>query len=348
MNAPNTPDFLKPLPRTVREVKLPSNGVVYDEGPAKSGKISLAAMTLVEESLIYTPDGIDVVLKRCVQDPINTDYLLAADKFFLFLMLRAVTYGPEYSFSWTCTAPERDRKGNVNKCGHRNRATVYIPDDFKIKRLTQEDKEPFKVHLPESGKTIKFRLQRSYDEKLLDAFMDSIEKDKQENIRQHRSAEAFQLAQLLVEVDGNKISEDIPQEVKMRFISSLPGKDNAAYRHALDFYTPGLDTEVSLTCEKCKSPMKRDLPLTYEFFRPGPSEPPGPTGNEVRPDEVHGDVVSDNRESSPPRSSVLLRETEGDGEGGNGMGKTEDGNSYKSSRSSAAKEGLRRVAIRES
>lgn len=158
-------EILSPIPKTAMSITLPSRGVPYEKGHPlheSKGKITLSPMTLVEENQLFSVKSdmeqqkvIDTILKKCVHEKLDVNYLISADKLFLFMMLRAITYGADYIFDWKCTN---------TSCGHKNRKIVNIPNDFKIKMLSDEDIPPYETTLPQSGKKIKFRLATGYDE----------------------------------------------------------------------------------------------------------------------------------------------------------------------------------------
>lgn len=271
-------DFLNPIPKTTVSVKLPSRGVLYrDDTPAGNGKVTLSPMTMLEES-VFAEDGqdlrtaIDKVLKRCVQENLDINTLLGSDKFFLFMMLRAITYGPEYTFEWTC--PKED-------CGNTNVRTVKIPDDFKMKFLADEDTEPFKVTLPESGKDIAFRLLRGHDEPIIEKHTQEIEEKKRQGAYVVNTTNIFRLTRHITEVDGKDVRE-APLDVLMNFVASLSAKDRQFLGKQIRFYTPGLDTGVSLKCEKCSGVYDWDMPFTADFFRAISDDDGEPVADEIR------------------------------------------------------------------
>lgn len=283
-------DFLEPIPKTVATVRLPSRGVSYPEGaPQASGSLTLSAMTMVEESIFANARGdnsevIDNILRRCIQENIEINTLLAADKFFLFMMLRAITYGSDYTFNWTCpslTSPKEI-------CGHKNTSTVHIPDDFKVKYLSDEDKEPFKVSLPESNKEISFRLLRGVDEVQIERHAAEFKAKQKAGIGGPDTTTAFRLSCQIVAVDGNAVKDAPPQKL-MQFIMSLHSRDVQVFREKVGFYTPGINTDVTLICEDCGAVHEWDLPFTANFFRANIPVEGSPTVDEVRSDVLSGD-----------------------------------------------------------
>ena len=317
----NVPDFLTPLPKSTRSMTLPSRGVLYNEGALKNGKVTLTPMTLMEESIMTSgdTDATDTVLKKCVQESISIDTLLSADKFFIFMLLRAITYGTDYSFNWSCTADQTKGPNRGEPCGAKNRTTVQIPDDFRVKQLADEDTEPYMITLPESGKRIGFRLARAYDAKEIEQYERKITSLSESGVkRMGQSAEAFQLAKLLVVVDGNKITDNIAVEDIMSWVCSLSGRDVAHYRSQLEHFTPGMDTTVTLHCESCGAKHEMDLPLTIEFFRPKYSDSSGSVANEIRPDVPLDDELRGDPQDTSGGTPLVLREIEAREDGRSG------------------------------
>ena len=280
-------EFLEPLPKTVVSVKLPSRGVPYPEGtPPASGKINLSPMTMIDEA-VFAEDGvtlteaIDRVLRRCVQEKLDINTLLVSDKFFLFMMLRAITYGEDYEFGWTCA-----QLG----CGFDNKSTVKIPNDFKMKQLADTDKEPFIVTLPDSQKEISFRLLRGVDEPAVEAYRKKIKAQQSDTMKVQDTTPLFRVCRHIIAVDGNPVKEASDQQV-MKFFASLSAKDRQFFQAKIALYTPGIDTELKVTCDKCGYVHRMEMPFSANFFRAISDDEEIPT----MADEIRPDVLSEDR-----------------------------------------------------
>jgi len=296
-------DFLEPIPKTSVSVKLPSRGVPYPKGtPMASGKLTLTPMTMVEETMITDPktageDSVDKILKRCIQESVDVNALLGSDKFFLFMMLRAVTYGSEYTFQWTCPA----MKNPVELCGHKNTTTVKIPDDFQIKYLADEDVEPYTVRLPECQREISFRLLRGYDDPVIDAYKAKIAAQSKAGIQVVDTTPIFRLVRQIVKVDGKDVTE-APEDKMLAFVQSIPPKDIQLLKGRMAHFTPGMSTDLTLVCEKCKAVHEWDLPITANFFRVVDSTTGRPIGDEIRSHVLSGDAPRGNNEDGSSRA----------------------------------------------
>jgi hypothetical protein len=273
---------------------------------------------MIEEAMFANPSkatgmsATDRVLRKCIHDSIDLGTLLTSDKVFLFYMLRAITYGPEYTFNWTCQAP--DGKG---VCGHKNRTTVRIPDDFKMKYLSDDDKEPFVVMLPESQKEVSFRLLRGYDEPEIEKYTEKLEEKRQQGLIVEDTTAAYRLSRQILTIDGKDVTK-APEEKLLRFLLSLPLRDSQFLRNKIAYYTPGINTDVHLVCESCKNREEGDLPITVDFFRIVDQDEDGPMGSEVRSDVLPGAEPRGDHEDGSPGTPLVSREVEGDEEDGDG------------------------------
>ena len=324
-------DFLTPIPKTVIQVSLPSRGIPYKTSPLNSGKISLSPMSIIQENMLISPNVesdidyislIDKVLKQCIKEkePVDVNSMLSADKMFLFMMLRAVTYGPEYSVSWKCTQTNRNEVCETN-----NRAIIRIPDDFKIKKLGDDDIEPYKVELPDSHKVISFRLSRGSDEYLVEKRkMDIRRKNKTGSMTVPDDTSVYRLALLITHVDGNEVTVEMIEPL-MEFIASLSMRDIRKIRESIDFYTPGLDTVVKVECSKCHKVTEMDVPITVDFFRPVTDDDRGSATDEVRADVLPGYVPDRDTPVGLSRTDMVLDKDAGDKSTGIRVREIEDG-----------------------
>jgi len=323
MSDAHAPAFLEPVPKTAIVVKLPSAGVPYKEGkPEAEGKLTLNAMTMIEEASILNPksgvsfsQAVDRVLQKSIQESVDVNGLLSADKFYLFMMLRAVTYGQEYTFLWECS---KEVDGSV--CGFENTHTVQIPGDFEIKGLLPEDKEPFQVELPVSKKKIQFRLLRGFDEGAVEKYEADIEAKQKAGIQAHDTTALYRLARLITHVDDNPITKDISTRHMINFINSLPAQDISVLRKQMSHFTPGMDTTIKVVCKQCSNMAEMDLPITSSFFRPNYDNGREPVEDEIRYDVLYGDESQGDNEDGPEGTSVVPLPVEGSEGRGDGAG----------------------------
>jgi len=322
MSDAHAPTFLEPVPKTAVVVKLPSAGVPYNENsPEGSGKLTLNAMTMIDESAILNPpkgvsfsQAVDRVLSKALQETVNVNGLLSADKFYLFMMLRAVTYGQEYAFTWECG---KESEGEV--CGYTNKGRVNIPGDFKVKYLLPEDKEPFEVELPVTKKKIRFRLSRGQDEMEVDRYESDIKAKQKSGLMAYDTTHIFRLAKLVTHVDDNQVTTEMMDHL-VQFINSLPAEDISSLRQQIEHFTPGLDTGIKEICEQCHELTSMDLPITVSFFRPDYPVRGEPAKPQVRHDVLPGDESSGSVKHGHVGTPVVPQQAKRDEGRGDGAG----------------------------
>ena len=251
-NAAELPSKSQP-PRATNVAELPSKGKFNPEIP--EGLVELYPMTTRDEALLVgmgegqISDVFDAILSRCIASPeIDLGNMLLTDKFYLVLMLRANSYGSEYTFSISCP-----------KCRQDIEHTCQIPTDFEVSE--GEGEEPFSVSLPLSGKKVAFRLLRGHDEEEIERFSRREKSKSKDDNREY----IYRLAKHILTIDG-KAPENI--QVAMEFISALVGLDSVELRNAMDDATPGVDTTLEVECKRCKRDFKVEMPFTAGFFRP--------------------------------------------------------------------------------
>ncbi len=247
------------LSRPVYELTLPSEGRLYGDA-IPGGVIKYSPMTAKEEKLLAGAKGnaggvLDAVLASCLPGlPIPVGQLLMNDRFFILIMLRAMSYGEKYQFSITCS-----------ECNTRFKHEVILPGDFPIRTLDEGQNEPFEVSLPINGKTVLFRLLRGDDEKAIQRFADQqYAKGKPEGDPSY----TYRLARHVVNIDGEEYDLNRDMVKAVRFIESLIGKDSLALRNAIDDVDCGIDVSLEIQCPRCDFFIETSMPMTSEFFRP--------------------------------------------------------------------------------
>jgi hypothetical protein len=186
-----------------------------------------------------------------------------------------------------------------------------------MKYLSDEDKEPFTVRLPETQREIAFRLLRGYDEAAIEKFTEKIEEKKKQGLLIEDTTIAYRLSRQILSVDGKDVTK-APEDKLLRFVLTLPIRDSQFLRNKIAYYTPGINTDVHLRCAACKAEEEGDLPITVNFFRVVDEDEDRPVEHEVRADVLPGAGVPGDNEDGDDGASVVPPEAFGDEEGGDG------------------------------
>ncbi len=247
---------LKETSNLYEEIKLPSGGMFYDgkDGPS-DGILHIRAMTGEEEQILATPrwvrkgQAINMIFQRCLREKFRTDNFLSADRTYILIWLRGISYGSEYEVEVKC--PECDRKFstsidlsalNVN----------YCPKNFVT---------PLQDTLPKSGFNFTYRLSRGRDENVVQEYRDR-------NLKMwgdHGADDTliYRSALLVDDIQGLKDKQEL-----VMLIKSLPIQDVSYLRNLITDPPFGVDTKCEITCAACFHEFDVELPLEANFFFP--------------------------------------------------------------------------------
>lgn len=237
---------------TGERLELPSRGLLYPKGhPASSGAIMVRPMTTKEEEILVTErfhkQGvmIDMLLSRCIMTKgINTLDLLSGDRLHILFYLRAISYGPEYTFRTKMRdGSEQEIKTDVSK--------------LKIKTLPDGFTEPWTVQV--NGVTYELRLSRGKDEQ--EAVMEQM-RNKKKNPNGANTSPTDALIRSIVSVNG-----DADREVIAKHVGKLVTRWAHELRNKISEVSPG--PRIQIEVPNAEGEMEEvTVAITETFFRP--------------------------------------------------------------------------------
>ena len=234
-------------------VDLPSKGHFYIDGhPLSSGKVELKYMTAKEEDILTSQNlikqgkVIDVLLQSLIVDKkIKLDDLLIGDKNAIMVAARILGYGKKYQFNYDGVEQEVD-------------LTTLEPFDIDVKKFTKGQNK-FDYTLPNSERTIEFKLLTGMDEKRIDAEIKAREK-----LTKEQSSElTTRLKHMILSVDGKTEKSYINNFVDNEFLSL----DSLEFRKYLTSITPDVDMSTTIMDSNGKE-LEVTIPVTVRFFWP--------------------------------------------------------------------------------
>jgi len=237
-------------------MQLPSRGVLYD-GRMPDGWIDVNPMTAADEKLLTNQqlpqwEVLNMLIGRCVPNPpVPLKEWLSADRVFVLMAVRAISYGPEYAFDVQCS---RCRQTFVHK--------LQLPDALSCQILTPEDSPVFSVKLPMCGKEVGLKRLTVADE---DAVSASVRGRARRGITSGLG-DQFTAAMVrhIVSVDGKNVDQVEAQQ----FYEGLIGRDAAAIRKAIRENECSIDLTISLVCPLCGAEQQEVMPFGADFFLP--------------------------------------------------------------------------------
>jgi len=234
-------------------VELPSKGYFYFEGhPLSTGKVEVKYMTAKEEdiltsqNLIQQGTVVDKLLESLIVDKsIKIDDMLVGDKNAIMVSARILGYGKEYDFTYDGVEQSVD-------------LTKLDAIDLDFSKFTKGQNE-FSFELPNSKRTVTFKLLSGNDEKTISAEIEARKK-----INKDVSVElTTRLKQMILSVDGKTEKSYINNFVDNEFLS----RDSYALREYLVDITPDVDMSVKITNSIGKE-VEVAVPITVRFFWP--------------------------------------------------------------------------------
>lgn len=228
----------------IRGMKVREERVLADRKLAKSGgQVDELLNACWEETLDAGPYALP---ESCRLD---WGKVLQGDRFFALLMVRALTYGPEYAFGVGC---------RNDACRARIEWEVDLTK-LPVRLLSDESRAAFvagnrfETTLPDSGKRLRFRLLTGDDERKLPALQRSAPDKLLSAV----------LAYRVLDIDG------VEPKAKRQFLEDLSMRDADFLVDEFDRVDCGVDTTIEIECPECFATQEVDLPFDKGFFLPG-------------------------------------------------------------------------------
>jgi|TARA_R100000030_G_C3237126_1_gene119720 hypothetical protein len=234
-------------------VDLPSKGYFYVDGhPLSNGKVEVKYMTAKEEdiltsqNLIQQGTVIDILLQSLIVDKtINVNDLLIGDKNAIMVAARILGYGKEYDFEYDGVEQNID-------------LTKLEPFNIDFSKFTK-GKNEFSYKLPNSKRTLTFKLLSGRDESNIESEIKSLQK-----ISKTQSPElTTRLKHIILSVDGNSDRSYVNSFVDNEFLS----RDSLAFRNYLNDITPDIDMTADVVDSSGREKTVV-IPITARFFWP--------------------------------------------------------------------------------
>lgn len=217
---------------------------------------------LADRKLAKNGGQIDELLGSCWEETIDAgpyilpedgklDWgkVLQGDRFFALLMVRAMTYGPEYVFSVGC---------RNDACRARIDWEVDL-HKLPVRSLSDQSRAAlvggnrFEATLPDAGKAVRYQLLTGEDERKLPAL---------QRASPDRLLSAV-LAYRVLEIAG------VEPKAKRGFLEDLSLRDADFLVDEFDRVDCGVDTTIEIECPECFQTQEVELPFDKGFFLPG-------------------------------------------------------------------------------
>ena len=223
-------------------LSLPSKGLLYPkDSPLSKGTIDVKYMTAKEEDILTSQNLIEqgVVIDRLLESVIVTPNvklgdLLIGDKNAIMIGTRILGYGKDYPIT-------------IN--------------DIEFDESVFKGENKFSYTLPNSNRTIEFKLFTHQDELELDTLIQNYEKATE--LTGVNNELTLRLKKQILSVDGNTDQQTIDNFVDNEFLSL----DTREFRKYVKSIQPDVDMSISYTSKVGK---KHQVPIALgiDFFWP--------------------------------------------------------------------------------
>ena len=225
----------------VRGMKVREERILADRKLAKSGgQVDELLGACWEETL--DPGPYDFSDKG-----IDWGAVLQGDRFFALLMIRALTYGPDYGFAVSC-----------RNCRARIEWEVDLMK-LPVRQLSADSRAAFiagnrfETTIPDAGNRVWFKLLTGDDERRLPSLQRAAPDRLLSSV----------LAYRVLEVEGVDLKD------KRAFLEDLTLRDADFLVDEFDRVDCGVDTTIEVECPECREVQDVDLPFDSAFFLPG-------------------------------------------------------------------------------
>jgi hypothetical protein len=249
----------------LRVVHLPSGGRFYND-QIPEGKLTIKSMTAKEERLLSGHgDGYNIfntILAKLIDFPkgFSPADLIMADRLFLSIQLRNLSYGSPYEFHYTCA------ECNSTNVGFRDLDKIELLPTPENWEEAGDNPEPFELKLP-SGTEIKWRFLRGHHEEELMKYVRNAA--KRGMIGQGDPEYTRRIALHIVEINGKTYTnKTLNLQDVVATVESMVVRDTQAIRNDIRRNKFGYDFNMEEVCKVCSARNAFELPFTPEgFFR---------------------------------------------------------------------------------
>jgi len=176
-------------------IELPSQGLLY---PNKKSKVKVEYLTAFDENILTSPNILasgkllDVLVERKVKD-LGFDHklLLEGDRMAIVIFLRVSAFGEKYLQPVIDPISKKVVEGEIDLSKLEQKKLLVKPDESGF----------FDFKLPNSGKSIKFRLLTSKDEEEIDILDQQL---MERNKNEISNKTTLRLERSIMDIDGEK------------------------------------------------------------------------------------------------------------------------------------------------
>jgi len=241
---------------------LPSQGFFYEN---QKNRLNVKLLTGKDELLLTNPmlseigEAVDIVLKASILDKdIEFDNLLLVDKQAISIFLKINSYGSTVEFLTNCPNSSCNKTGKTSFDLSELKAKdiIELPDEegnymFILPKMKLKSPQNPEKKIPI---IVKFKPLRVIDEKNM------LKESKKQKLSEISNDIILRYKHQITSINGNKDKVYIDKVVK-----SIPISDSVALREYIQKVEPGIENEIILQCEHCRSRLWEEIFLCMYY-----------------------------------------------------------------------------------
>ena len=240
---------------------LPSKGLLYPkENPLSSGRIDIKYMTAKEEDILTSTNllekglAIDKLLESIIANPkVKLDDILLGDKNAIMIGARILGYGKNYEI----TMMDPDTVQEVTTTVDLSTIKHKVVDQSV---LEEQSEGKFTFELPNTKRTLEFKLLTHKDEKVIEETERALEKVSPDGVQSKLTS---RYKQQILSVDGDTKRASINSFVENEFLSI----DSIEFRQYANKIMPDVDMTSTYT-DADGEEKEFTVPMTVQFLWP--------------------------------------------------------------------------------
>lgn len=256
-----------------RTMQLPSRGALYHDGEIDNAAAevhiqpmsALDEITLKNSDLLFNGEALDQIVKTCAPAIKKPGELYARDIDALMMMLRLVTYGPEFSIKVAHDCEKSLLPPREGQEGDRYKENDYIVNIERIimsmKLLDPTDAATQYVTTLDNGQTVRVAPVRYKD--LISLYHDTMAKKDTLTAEDIKTSLIKNIVMMVDEVDGitdKRLIEEWATHLTTKQSNAIAGIAENANNW-------GPDSMAEIACHECGAHFKVELPLNpISFF----------------------------------------------------------------------------------